>query len=210
MGGEDIWSNGIHLNTIEHALNPADESWNNIMAINDLVYEVITTTSHYVISAIQGNAGAGGVVMALAADEVVAREGIVLNPHYKNMGLFGSEFWTYLLPKKVGYQRAFKLTNECHPLITKEAIKIGLIDRMGGKTVKTFRMFLEDRIEQLKNEIHFGEFTSQKRERLRHDQLRLRECRNKELQQMWDNFYNPESTYHSLRRSFVQKMIPIQ
>ena len=49
----------------------------------------------------QGNAGAGGVFLALAADQVWARHGVVLNPHYKNMGnLYGSEYWTYLLPRR--------------------------------------------------------------------------------------------------------------
>lgn len=43
MGGPDYWSNGIHLNTIEMADSPADESWTNINAINDLANEIITT-----------------------------------------------------------------------------------------------------------------------------------------------------------------------
>jgi putative two-component system protein, hydrogenase maturation factor HypX/HoxX len=46
MGGTDFWSNGIHLNVIEAANNPADESWRNINAIDDLVLEIINTTSH--------------------------------------------------------------------------------------------------------------------------------------------------------------------
>jgi putative two-component system protein, hydrogenase maturation factor HypX/HoxX len=33
-------------------------------------------------------------MMALAADRVYARDGVVLNPHYKGMGLYGSEYWT--------------------------------------------------------------------------------------------------------------------
>ena len=40
QGGADFWSNGIHLNVIEAASlgdgSPADESWNNINAMNDL------------------------------------------------------------------------------------------------------------------------------------------------------------------------------
>jgi len=36
MGGEDFWSNGMHLNLIEAADSPADESWRNINAIDDL------------------------------------------------------------------------------------------------------------------------------------------------------------------------------
>jgi putative two-component system hydrogenase maturation factor HypX/HoxX len=37
------------------------------------------------------------------------RDGVMLNPHYKNMGnLYGSEYWTYLLPRRVGDQGAAK------------------------------------------------------------------------------------------------------
>ena len=58
MGGTDFWSNGIHLNTIEATADPAHESWRNIQAMNDLVLDLITTDSHLVISALQGNAAA--------------------------------------------------------------------------------------------------------------------------------------------------------
>jgi putative two-component system hydrogenase maturation factor HypX/HoxX len=52
---------------------------------------------------LRGNAGAGGCFLALAADEVWAHAACMLNPHYKNMGnLYGSEYWTYLLPRRVG------------------------------------------------------------------------------------------------------------
>lgn len=37
MGGDAFFSNGIHLNTIEAAQDPALESWKNINAINDVV-----------------------------------------------------------------------------------------------------------------------------------------------------------------------------
>ena len=102
FGGADFWSNGIHLNVIEAADSPADESWRNINAIDDLTQTLIEATDRLVIAAMQGNAGAGGVFMALAADQVWARDGVVLNPHYKNMGnLYGSEYWTYLLPRRL-------------------------------------------------------------------------------------------------------------
>ena len=35
-GGSDFWSNGIHLNLIEAAESPADASWDNINAMDDL------------------------------------------------------------------------------------------------------------------------------------------------------------------------------
>ena len=64
--------------------------------MDDVVRDIITCDTHITVSAVQGNAGAGGVYLAMAADYVVAHEGVVLNPHYKGMGLFGSEYWTYL------------------------------------------------------------------------------------------------------------------
>ena len=103
MGGEDFFSNGIHLNVIHAANDPGLESWRNLNAIDDLVREIILTDSHLVISALRGDAAAGGVPFALAADLVVARNDVVLNPYYQHMGgLYGSEYWTYLLPRRVG------------------------------------------------------------------------------------------------------------
>ena len=43
MGGRDFFSNGIHLNVIEAADDPAGESWWNLHAIDDLVREIIET-----------------------------------------------------------------------------------------------------------------------------------------------------------------------
>ena len=64
---------------------------------------MIETDSHLVVSALTGDAAAGGVPFALAADYVLAREDVVLNPYYGHMGgLYGSEYWTYLLPRRVG------------------------------------------------------------------------------------------------------------
>jgi putative two-component system hydrogenase maturation factor HypX/HoxX len=80
MGGADFFSNGIHLNVIEAADDPALESWLNLQAIDEVVREIVETDSHLVISALAGDAAAGGVPFALAADRVVAREDVVLNP----------------------------------------------------------------------------------------------------------------------------------
>jgi len=39
-GSGDCWSNGLHLGVIEAAASPADESWRNINAMNDLVERI--------------------------------------------------------------------------------------------------------------------------------------------------------------------------
>ena len=80
MGGVDFFSNGIHLNVIEAAEDPAAESWSNLQVIDDVVHEVIETDSQLVVSVLMGDAAAGGVPFALAADHVLAREDVVLQP----------------------------------------------------------------------------------------------------------------------------------
>jgi putative two-component system protein, hydrogenase maturation factor HypX/HoxX len=86
LGGRDFWSNGIDLNVIEASADPAVESWRNINAIDDLIFEILTTMSHLIIAGLRGNAGAGGAMLALAADRVCAQSRVVLNPHYRSMG----------------------------------------------------------------------------------------------------------------------------
>ena len=138
-GGHDFWSNGIHLNVIEASEHPADESWRNINAIDDLAHAILTTRTHLTFAALQGNAAAGGAFLALAADRVVARRGIVLNPHYKGMGnLYGSEYWTYLLPRRVGAAGARAITEGRLPLGSGDALDIRLIDAHYGAAPADF------------------------------------------------------------------------
>lgn len=128
LQGGEVFSNGIHLNVVEARANPAMEAWRNINAINDVCREIITCTNQVVVTAIGGNAGAGGVILGLGADTVLLRDGVVLNPHYRTMGLTGSEYWTYLLPRRVGAREAMRLTEECQPVGAAEALRIGLVD----------------------------------------------------------------------------------
>ena len=141
MGGSDFFSNGIHLNVIEAADDPAAESWSNLRAIDDLVREIIETDSHLVLSALAGDAAAGGVPFALAADHVVARKDVVLNPYYQHMGgLYGSEYWTYLLPRRVGAELTARLTGPPFTSLgTRQAVEIGLLDAAFGTTLDSFR-----------------------------------------------------------------------
>jgi putative two-component system protein, hydrogenase maturation factor HypX/HoxX len=205
MGGTDYWSNGIHLNLIETADSPADESWRNINAMNDLVQAIITTGSHLVIAAMQGNAGAGGVFLALAADKVVARQGIVLNPHYKAMGnLYGSEYWTYLLPRRVGVQRAAEITNNRLPLEASQAQKLGLIDDCLGTAE-----FL-DLIAGLAQQLHAQApalLALKRTQRVCDEEMKpLSAYRAEELAQMKRNFYGFDPSYHVARYNFVHKL----
>ena len=102
-GGQEFFSNGIHLHDIEAAQrvaldSAADASMRNINAMNDVALELLTLTDSITVAALHGNAGAGGCFLALAADQVWAHAGVVLNPHYKNMGNLSTVPSTGLIP----------------------------------------------------------------------------------------------------------------
>ena len=211
LGGRDFWSNGIHLNVIEASANPAEESWRNINAMDDLVHEVINTMSHVVIAGMRGNAGAGGAILALAADQVFARPSVVLNPHYRSMGeLYGSEYWTYLLPKRVGQAKALELTQSCQPLGAKTAREIGFLDDVFGEDVETFENELRLRAMELAHGPQYRSSILQKLERRIDAELTkpLANYRAEELDRMRVNFFGPDRAYHEARRRFVFKGNP--
>src|SRR5262249_6938570 len=118
------------LNAIEAAADPAAESLAEIEAIDDLVAEILTTTDRLVVSAVAGNAAAGGAMLALAADEVWCRAGTVLNPHYRLMGLYRSQYWPYPRRGRVGPGAAGRLTGEALPVSAAAARSIRLVDRV--------------------------------------------------------------------------------
>lgn len=212
MGGENFWSNGIHLNCIEAADDPAEESWQNINAIDDLVYEIIDSPDQLIVSALRNNAGAGGVILALACDEVIIRDGVVLNPHYKTMGLYGSEYWTYLLPKRVGREKALALTEQCRPLLASDAISIGLADVVLAEDWESFHQGLREHCDHLREAINFDEYLSVKIKNLASDNAikPLHKYRDEELTLMHKTFFDPMSEYHRLRRNFVYKVKCVQ
>lgn len=208
LGGSDLWSNGIHLNTIEAAADPALESWRNILAMNALVREIVLTDSHRVVAAMQGNAGAGGAILALAADEVWARRGVVLNPHYQGMGgLYGSEYWTYLLPRRVGQTVAQELTQGLRPIGAPAAERIGLIDAAFGAGGADFLAHVEQRAERLVEPGACRKALTAKRKRRADDERRkpLESYGAEELAHMYRNFFGPDRSYHDARRRFVRK-----
>jgi putative two-component system hydrogenase maturation factor HypX/HoxX len=211
LGGQrDFFSNGIHLNVIEAAEDPAAESWANINAIDDLVEAVLTTTDRLVVSAGAGYAAAGGTMLALAADEVWCRAGAVLNPHYRLMGLYGSEYWTYTLPRRVGAAAADRLLGEALPMGAASARGLGLVDRVvdcgpGDFAAEVGR--LAARLAALPG--------SPSRIAAKKAELERQECgeplaafRERELTRMRRTFDDPDAPYHALRRAFVHKRRP--
>lgn len=206
----DFFSNGIHLNMIEAADDPAEESWLNINAMNDLVEAILTTTDKFVISALAGNAAAGGVMLALAADEVWCRESVVLNPHYRLMGLHGSEYWTYTLPRRVGATEAERLTRQALPIGARDAAALGLSDRLLPGSAETFWSSVRHAAAGLADTPELADRLIAKKQRRAADEVvkPLAAYRSEELAHMRHNFFAPGEQYHELRRNFVHKVAP--
>lgn len=206
-GGRDFFSNGIHLGVIEAAADPAEESWANINAMDDLVEAVLTTTDRFVVAALGGNAAAGGAMLALAADEVWCRSGVVLNPHYRLMGLYGSEYWTYTLPRRTGAGVAERLTTEALPISAEAARRLGLVDR----TIDCGPQAFADETARLAVRVAHSYATrsriaGKKARRDADEGVRpLASYREAELARMRETFFDPQAPYHALRRAFVRK-----
>ena len=209
-GGDEFWSNGIHLNLIEAADSPADESWRNIGAMDDLAAALIDNDRQLTIATLGGNAGAGGVFLARAADLVWARAGVVLNPHYRNMGnLYGSEYWTYSLPARVGAAGAAAIMHNRLPMSAQAAQACGLIDRCIDATRADFAEEVRRRAQQLAA-TDWATLMEAKRARRRAEESSkpLVQYRAEELAQMRRNFYGFDPSYHVARYHFVHKTPP--
>ena len=210
LGGDDCFSNGIHLGVIEAADDPAVESWRNLVAIDDLVRDIVETDSHLVISALAGDAAAGGVPLAIAADYVLACERIVLNPYYGHMGgLYGSEYWTYLLPRRVGGPTTARLVEPpFDPVGTREAARIGLVDAVLGPGLDAFRDQTRRLAHRIANDgLHQARLEYKRRRRAGDELVKpLEAYRSEELARCHECFFGRDDSYHEARRRFIYKV----
>ena len=209
-GPRDFFANGIHLNVIQAADDPGAESWRNINAMDDLVQVILTNTGQLTVAALAGNAAAGGLMLALAADQVWCRAGAVLNPHYRLMGLHGSEYWTYTLPRRVGATEAAKLTSACLPVSPASALRSGLIDRVIAADPAGYRAQVAALAEQLaRSPGHPAQLAAKARQLAAAEKHRpLAAYRADELAIMSRNFSGPPEPYARLRQAFVYKEKP--
>lgn len=207
LGGSDFFSNGIDLNQVEASANPAQQSWENINAINDLVESILRTDSAITISVLRGNAAAGGVSLAMSTDLVFASNEVVLNPHYKTMGLYGSEFWTYIWPKRMGEMKTIELMEKCLPINASHAKQIGMIDKIFSVNINLLSE-VKMIARQIASANEFSELIQEKKKRRDSDEEHkpLSSYRKEELEHMHKIFFDPASKYHTKRASFVSKV----
>ena len=161
------------------------------------------------MAAVGGNTGAGGCFLARAADFVWVRDGVMLNPHYKNMGnLFGSEFWTYLLPPRVGAEGARAIMRHRLPMTAPEAVRLGFYDAClsgPGFAVDVARRAVELAASPDFASTPGGEAWQGVRPTKRAN--RWSAYRAEELNEMRRNFYGFDPSYHVARYHFVSRTL---
>jgi putative two-component system hydrogenase maturation factor HypX/HoxX len=209
LGGADFFSNGIHLNILQDSKKNGEDGWSNINAMNELVQSILFADDVITIASLHRNSGAGGLFLALACDYVVASPYAVLNPHYKSLGLSGSEYHTYTLPKRVGQKEAQRLLDACLPVGAKEAKKIGLIDEIFSdegyfESVEAFSKAL------LEDEDAWDAFLDEKEASLDANRAVIEHSRECEIEVMYPEFWEESSPFHTLRYDFVYKICPTQ
>jgi putative two-component system hydrogenase maturation factor HypX/HoxX len=157
---------------------------------------------------LQGNCGAGGCFLARAADLVWARAGVLLNPHYRNMGnLYGSEYWTYLLPARVGSEGAQAIMRDRLPMTAAAGVGAGFVDACLASDAQAFRIDVARRAAELAAAPDFAVRLQAKRaQRLADEAVQpLASYRAAELAEMQRNFYGFDPSYHVARFHFVHK-----
>jgi len=204
VGGMDFFSNGIHLNILEDSQKQGEDGWANINAMNDLIKSIIFADEIVTVASFGRNAGAGGVFLGLACDYVVAKEGIVLNPHYKTLGLTGSEYHTYSLPKRVGEQKAQELLDGCLPISVESAKELGMVDE-----VYAHEGYYES-LHQFSKSKFDDDFIWEKQEFLEENEERIEALKEAEIEVMYPEFWDENSSFHTLRKEFVWKVCPVR
>jgi enoyl-CoA hydratase/carnithine racemase len=82
------------------------------------------------VASVRSNVAAGGFAVATAADIVLCSESAVINPHYRGVGLYGSEFHTYSFYERAGEEKARELLRTMLPMSAAEACRLGLVDEV--------------------------------------------------------------------------------
>jgi len=122
--------------------------------------------------------------------------------------LYGSEYWTYLLPRRVGEARAKAITARRLPMGSREAAALGLADAAVGHDPREFLVAAVKRAQAMADDPRYADTLRAKGEaRARDEAMKpLERYREEELARMKLNFYGFDPSYHVARFHFVHKL----
>lgn len=210
MGGV-YFSNGIALNVIEAAPDAAQESWLNINRIDDIVFHLLHSfraASITTIASLKGNAAAGGVALAAACDIVIAGADVVLNPAYRGVGLYGSEYHTLSYYGRCGELSARQILRSMTPISPVDARAIGLVDHVLPGYGSVLDKRISNHVAVIVRSGNLGRVKCWKNT-VNLDLSSLAAARALELGEMSRDFWSARSArYHSRRFAFVRKAKP--
>ncbi|TVP89007.1 MAG: hydrogenase maturation protein, partial [Thioalkalivibrio sp.] len=127
----------------------------------------------------------------------------------KNMGnLYGSEYWTYLLPRRVGPEAARNIMGNRLPIGAPEAREVGLADAVFGLDASDFAAQAVRRAAGLAASVDLEARLEAKRSRRRRDEADrpLAAYREEEMRHMRLNFFGFDPSYHVARYNFVHRV----
>ena len=123
--------------------------------------------------------------------------------------LYGSEYWTYLLPRRVGEAKAREITQRRLPMGAKEAVAIGLADaRFGARPGAFLKAAIARAAGAWRSDPGWPAHARGKRAQREPTRppSRWQRYRDEELARMQLNFYGFDPSYHVARYHFVYKM----
>jgi 2-(1,2-epoxy-1,2-dihydrophenyl)acetyl-CoA isomerase len=137
-GSDPAFSAGGDLRLMrDHAHRMVDESpggatdaWRWIRRQFGGVTRAIVKADKPVIAAVNGAAAGVGLAFALACDVIVASERARIVPAFGRIGLVPEVGNSWLMTRRLGYQRAFELFTEGRILDGTEAAEMGLVNEV--------------------------------------------------------------------------------
>jgi putative two-component system hydrogenase maturation factor HypX/HoxX len=122
--------------------------------------------------------------------------------------LYGSEYWTYLLPRRAGAENAHRVMQARLPMRAAEARRLGLVDRMLPASTRADPAAIVLFTRKLALAPELDARIADKRRRREADEAvkPLAAYRAEELARMRLNFYGFDSSYHVARYNFIHKI----
>ena len=134
-GADPAFSAGGDLRLMRDAAQPmlaagggAPELWRWIRMEFGGIARLITRTDKAFVAAVNGAAAGVGLAFALACDLILVLERARLVPAFGRIGLLPEVGTSWLLTRRLGYQRAFELFAGGRHLSGKEAAELGLVN----------------------------------------------------------------------------------
>jgi putative two-component system hydrogenase maturation factor HypX/HoxX len=118
------------------------------------------------------------------------------------LGLSGSEYHTFTLPKRVGEKKSQELLEACLPISAKYAKEIGMVDEVYCEEE------YYEKLHQFCKNSYNDDFIWDKQEFLEENRDKIEALKEKELSIMHPEFWDEESLFHKLRIEFVYKICP--